>query len=335
MSFLIKAVKIAVGSGLAIILANWLGLQYAVAAGIITLLTLQDTKKETLSVACNRMIAFILAVVLSFFAFETLGYQPVVYGIFLLFFTGICLRFRLQDAIPINAVLATHYLLEESMSWKVIGNELFLMIIGTSIGILLNLYIPGNVQLIRNRQKGIEDSLKLVLSQMADEIETEHPQDYDSRLLDQLKEHIDEGLLQARRNSSNTLFQESGYFVGYMEMRNEQYYILREIYEKINGLSMVTSQSHQVASFIRNIVKTLSESQNTRALLQEEERLLKEFKENPLPVTREEFELRAVLYVVLMNFRIFLKRKKRFVDSLTVEQKEKYWKDESSHEIQL
>ena len=44
---LIKVIKIAVGTGLAIFIADTFGLNYSVSAGMITLLSIQDTKKST------------------------------------------------------------------------------------------------------------------------------------------------------------------------------------------------------------------------------------------------------------------------------------------------
>lgn len=324
MNIALKAAKIAVGSTIAILLAYALHLNYAVAAGIITLLTLQDTKKATLVVAGKRILAFLLAMALSFMIFHLAGYHALAFGVFLLLFAGSCLILGWQDAIPVNAVLATHYLLDQSMALSVLLNESLLMVIGVGIGILLNLYIPKNVNLIRSKQREIEDSLKAALSRMADALESPQEQSAED-LLEVLKSHIDQGREHSHRNRNNTLFQESDYFVGYMEMRDEQYYVLKEISEKISTIRTATPQALEVAGFVRNIVDSLSESQNTKRLLDQEKLLLTEFKESPLPTDRDEFESRAVLYVVLMNFRIFLKMKKRFVDTLTEEQKMKYW----------
>lgn len=43
---LIKVIKIAVGTGLAIFIAGIFGLNHSASAGIITLLSIQDTKKN-------------------------------------------------------------------------------------------------------------------------------------------------------------------------------------------------------------------------------------------------------------------------------------------------
>ena len=346
MKYLTKAMKVAIGSTLAIIIAGAIGLEYAVSAGIITLLTLQDTKKETLSVAIRRMMAFLIAALIAYFVLSLFSFSIWSFGIFLFLFVLICLQFGLQDAIAMNAVLATHYFLERSVSPNLILNEAILMLIGAGIGIVLNLYIPGNVMQIRKEQSKIQSCLKAVLYQMAGELrdekqgspreEQEIPrevqklqQEYieQSRMekFEELKRAIERGLQHAYQNRQNTFFQETEYFVRFMKMREEQYYVLYEIFEKINTLQSKTKQSFEVADFIEQIAESLSESQNSKVLLINEENLMQKFKEAPLPATRDEFETRAVLYVILVNFRLFLKMKKRFVDSLTEEQKAKYW----------
>ena len=55
---LLKAFKIALAAVLSILAANLLGLKYAVTAGIITVLSIQNTKRETLKTARNRGLAF-------------------------------------------------------------------------------------------------------------------------------------------------------------------------------------------------------------------------------------------------------------------------------------
>ena len=52
-----KVMKIAAGAGLAMILAERLGLNYSASAGVITLLSIQDTKKETIRVVVRRLLS--------------------------------------------------------------------------------------------------------------------------------------------------------------------------------------------------------------------------------------------------------------------------------------
>ena len=53
-SRLLKILKIAVGSMLAMAAAQALGLRYSSSAGVITLLSIQDTKRETIRVTGRR-----------------------------------------------------------------------------------------------------------------------------------------------------------------------------------------------------------------------------------------------------------------------------------------
>ena len=50
-------------------------------------------------------------------------------------------------------------------------------------------------------------------------------------------------------------------------------------------------------------------------------------KDSELPVTRQEFEDRAVLYGIMTDLSYFLELKKEFADSLTDEQIGKYWEE--------
>jgi uncharacterized membrane protein YgaE (UPF0421/DUF939 family) len=324
----IKVFKIALGSTVAILIAYAIGLDYAVSAGVITLLTLQDTKKETMFVALKRIGAFVMAVVIALLVFSTLSYNPIAYGVFLLVFAGICYYLKIYDAIPMNAVLATHYFLEKNMSVNMVCNEALLLLTGAGVGIILNLYIPSNIKLIRNKQRIIEDDLKSILSQMAEKLMVEDKSDYDDACLEILNEHIRIGLKQAYTNMNNSFFQETRYYIEYMEMRKQQYKILKEIYLKIKTINQVTLHARDAGGFIVNISESLSESQNAKGLLEMEENLLSNIKKSSLPQTRDEFENRAVLYMILMDFRIFLKLKEDFADSLTEEQKNKYWKSD-------
>ena len=131
---MLKLIKMAAGSAVSIMLANALGLLYSSSAGIMTLLTIQNTSKETISISLKRAAAFLIATALSFVVFESAGYHAVSYGIFLFLFIGICQFLKLSEAISTNAVLVTHYLLEGHMELSLVMNEALLLFIGAGMG---------------------------------------------------------------------------------------------------------------------------------------------------------------------------------------------------------
>ena len=291
----------------------------------MTLLTIQNTSKETITISLKRAAAFLIATVLSFVVFESAGYHAVSYGIFLFLFIGICQFLKLSEAISTNAVLITHYLLEGHMERSLVMNEALLLFIGAGMGTLLNLYIPGKIKEIRHTQHILEEDLKTVLMRMSEYLVKEDKSDYTGSCFLKLDADISEGEKHAYAYMNNTFFQESKYFMEYMQMRRQQCMVLKDIYKKIVSMNSIPPQALQISEFIKNISISFGESNNAKELLEGLNALSEQMKSSPLPVTREEFENRAVLYMILTDLEHFLLLKKDFADSLSEEQIRKYW----------
>lgn len=325
-----KIFKIAFGGALAIILANLLKLEYSTAAGIITLLTIQDTTKETIDISLKRVAAFCIATLLSFGIFHLIGYHAVSFGLFLLVFVGICYKMRFQDAIAMNAVLATHYLVSYDMPLSLILNEFLLLVIGAGIGTLLNLFMPDKVKHIRDTQALLESDLRTVLSRMSENLLKESKEDYTGECFRSLESHIEIGLKDAYDNMNNTFTKDTKYFITYMQMRKQQCQVLRNTYQKIKTLDYIPEQANDIAAFINRIGTSLKETNNATVLLSECQTLFQKFQASDLPSTRQEFESRAILYMLLKDFEYFLQIKQDFAASLSSEQMKNYWKTMSN-----
>ena len=70
-----KVFKLSFGSSLAIFIAYLFKLQYAMVAGVITLLVVTDTKKETIKGAMGKLLGFVLCIAFSYLCFNFLGYK--------------------------------------------------------------------------------------------------------------------------------------------------------------------------------------------------------------------------------------------------------------------
>ena len=139
---IIKLIKYVTGSVAAVLLAAALQLQFAYAAGIITLLTIQDTKKETVRITAKRMIIFVIMTILSAVIFPFAGYHVWAFGIVLIPYLFSCMALDMKEAIAPIAVLCTHYVSAKSCSPSMILNEFLILVIGAGIGTLWNLYMP-------------------------------------------------------------------------------------------------------------------------------------------------------------------------------------------------
>lgn len=69
-ALILKSVKITAGAILAILFASFLNLKYSATAGIITILSIQNTKKETIQTALARGEAFCCALLVSFLCYQ-------------------------------------------------------------------------------------------------------------------------------------------------------------------------------------------------------------------------------------------------------------------------
>lgn len=274
-----------------------------------------------------RLCSFGIALVLAAVCFSLFGYGALALSIFLLLFSGISLILGMQEGISVNTVLMTHFMAERSMSLLNVGNELAILMIGAGIGVLLNLYIPGKEKQIRMKQQEIENRMKTILTDIAGlmtgsaRTSTEQPDNSLSRLEQELKS----GEQNAYEEMENKLLTETRYYLHYMNMRRLQSRVLRRIVEHIAHLQMLPPQSEQISRFIMEISSSFHEYNNAVELLEELGRVKASMRRQVLPITRDEFESRAVLYGILLELEQFLEIKKSFVEDLTEAEIDKFW----------
>lgn len=315
-----KVIKISVGGCIAFILAELFQLDYAISAGVITLLTIQDTKKETLVVALKRFVSFFVAMLLATIVFSLFGYTPIIFGLFLFLFCLSCFMFGLQDGLASSAVITTHIYLLEEVNTQIMLNELYLMIIGVGIGVILNSFMPNNINKIKENQKRIETSMKQILSKLS-ELIVEPSLNIDiSKSLTNLDELLIVTQRQSIENSNNTLLSDTTYYVSYVQMRQNQMHYLKHIHHQISSLHVSIKQAYEIANFIEVISSSFHEYNDGKNSLLMFETLRKNFENESLPTSRIEFEHRALLFAILHDLEAFLMIKKQFIEQLSEDQ---------------
>lgn len=304
--------KTGIGSAIAILLASKLGLAYSASAGIITLLTIQNTKKETIFIASKRMIAFMVAVIIAFIMFSGFGYTSIAFGIFVFVFVATCNMFGLQDGIAMNAVLTTHFLIEKTMAFSFIMNEVYILLIGMSIGIGLNLIMPKNRNKLQEQQIMIEENIKRVLKEMANVLRGSEQEIKISQLEIDLAKLLDH----AYEDAGNRFLSDTKYLISYLEMRKVQVSVLKNIKGDIKKLNEVLPQTHLVAEYIDKVSGLFHERNDVKELVKDLEELYEFFRNESLPTYRGEFENRAILFLILKEIEYFLEIKRDFSNKL-------------------
>ena len=321
----IKLMKYGVGALLASAIAAALNIQYSLSAGIITLLTIQDTKKETVIVAFKRIIIFFIMTALSAVILPLYGYNLVSLGIILFPYLFFCLVLNMKEAIAPIAVLCTHYITSESCSLEMIMNEFLILVIGCGVGIILNLFMVNSYKQIRSIQREIDRIISGIICRMSINIKEEDKSKYTGNCFEELENLLEKMKKESLNYMNNHFTGTNDYFYKYMQMRMVQCLSLKRIFADIKSLEYTTTQAEKLSEYLYKICEEFGEANNAVSLLEELNKLFDFYKNEKLPASRIEFENRAVLYNILTELKEFIEIKKRFAEGLTDSEREKYW----------
>lgn len=311
-----RTLKTGVGSVISMIIAEKFGLEYAVSAGIITILSIQSTKRQSAQMAFKRIQACILALGISFILFKLIGYYYIIFGAFLLIFIPLTVKFKLQEGIVVSSVLVTHLIVQKSVSIFWIGNELALMIIGVGVALLLNLYMPNIESKIKEDQIYIENVMKAILLNMANALEKHNVSIKQEELFSRLNKRIEATEQRAYKNLNNYFLLDVSYYVHYIDMRKNQFHTMKRMREHFQHFFMTYEQTIMISEFTVKVAKSIYEENTAENLLNDVNKLRKSFKEMELPSTRDEFENRAMLFQFLNDMEEFLKIKNEFRENV-------------------
>ena len=321
----LRIFKIAVAASAGSFLAMMLRLATPTSAGIIAILSLQNTRRETFSLVVKRILSFFPAMAVALTVFSLMGYRIFSIFIYLVLFAAICELFSLQNTLVSNTVLVLHLFTAQSAHPSLLLNELLLLLIGTACGILMNLYMPGNSARIRQAQARSEQIFRETFHRIAQDLVMDKQLActfFDLSPLDLILEKLEK---EAWENRGNTLLSDEQYFVKYVEMRKHQKAVVEKLCQNIRLLHGVPSQAHTISRFIRDISVKFHESNNTKELMQQLSCIQTSMQKEPLPSTRAEFENRAVLYRILYDLEELITIKKRFIETLTPEEISRFW----------
>ena len=320
-----KSLKIAVGSGLAIVLAGLLGLKYDIFAGTITLLTILTTKWETIRLSLYRMVTFLFSVVVCFLVFNHLGGGWLEYGVFVLIMVLFCEAMGWGATISVNAVIGAHFFTEANFSWNFIVNEFLLLLIGITIAIVLSLYSNnrGTQKKVLRDMQDVEEQLQEILAHMASYLRREPLKHSVWDDINQLEARIKDYIEDAYEYNNNSFSKHPEYYIDYFEMRLLQIDELHSLHYEMRKMQSMPVQAEVIAEFMEFVTESIGKMNALDLQLRHLYAILEHMKTQELPKSRDEFESRAILYHVLMDLEDFLLIKKRFVDNL----EEKHWNE--------
>ena len=331
---LLLAIKIGVGSSIAIFIAQTLNLNYAVSAGTVTLLTLMTSKWETIRLSIARFVTFIVTILLGWLIFTHIGSVWESYGIALTLVVFIAEALGWRTTISVNAVVAAHLVTNHDFSPAAIWNEFLLVLIGVVIAMILNLFHANffHKRKIVSDMRDTEYRLRSILEELAAYLsagETEHDIWGDIRALEELSQSY---IKSASEYYENTFQSHSAYYISYFEMRYQQCRILQNLHDELVKTSSMPKQAVVVADYLTYLTQYVIEINHPTAQIARLDEIFGEMQNGEPPKTSAEFEDQARLYHVLMDIRDFLLLKEDFVSKLDQTQLERYWNSGEKNE---
>lgn len=307
-----RVIKTAIGTGLSIAIAYHLGLEFYTTAGMITLLSIKPTKKQSFVSAWERLIACSLGIIMSVLFFHFLGKHPWTITLLLLLLIPALVYLNVRDAIPTSAVVSMHlYTLPgNSIDSDMIANEFALIGIGIAVALLFNLYIPKRDQQLIELQQKIEENFRQIFLELATYLR-EGDSVWDGREITETAQLIKDAKDKAIAYIENDFSEKGKMYYEYFEMREQQFIILERIIPVISSLHKTDPQGERIAKFLEELASGIHPGNTAEKYLELLHKMKEEFRQAPLPTNQEELEIRAALLFFIGEMKRYLLIKKR------------------------
>lgn len=322
---IMKAIKITLGCCLAVIIANVLHLEYNTSVVTITLLSILNTKKDTLIVAWKRSIAFLLAASIAIISFTLFQFSILGLGVYLIIIVILCQALELTDGLSMSTVLMLHIWTSRSITASSLLNEAILMAIGIMMGIMMNLYMPNQIKKIKAYQAMIDNHFKELLLCFSDSIVLLDRSQRIQRQFETLSPIFQKSIQATDLHVNNHLFSDTGYYLQYLKMRLKQYEVLQIIASNMERIQCIPAQAHEISHYLKEVANSIETHDNSQAMLDKLQEMRIRFRTGELPKDRKEFETRAVLYEIVNDVQYLLRIKQEFAESLSSYQIKTFW----------
>lgn len=313
----IYAARLALASSLAIYIADILHLQFSTQAGVICLFTMLTTSKDTLKLSVARLLSFIVTFVAAWFTFHHISSQWIAFGVYIFVTVFFSEMYGWGAALSANVVAGCHFLSVENFTTDIIINEFYIVLTGMTFAILFNLYRDtGGIKAeLEKNIEAVQEKMQIVLEEMAEYLYTQGEDRDVWPILDDLQTFLEKSILKASEYEGNSFEEDAKYYVRYFEMRRSQCAILINLHEELTKIKYIPKQSAIIIDYLHYLRVFVTEMNVPDQQIDNLHEVFERMKKEDLPVTREEFESRAVLFHVLMDLADFLNTKKRFIES--------------------
>ncbi len=310
-------IKMSIASFVSIMIALAIGLDHAIASGILAVLSVQLTRKDSYLLAGKRISDAMLALALATILFVWLGYSVWVFSVFTVLFITLSFAFKINEGIVPSLVLASHLLLEGAFSVGVLVNAFLLLAIAVMVTLILNLIYPLKSQeTLKKTSDEIDNILKDELFHLAKSLNDLSHKDASYKEHQALNTYLNQRLKEAELADRDILFDKDRQAMRYLRMRFAQMNRLDRLFELLLKIDEPHPYTSVLATYIESLKDDIGHANKATPQKEKLIALLNDFRQKPLPDTRQSFETRATLYQMMFELEGLLEEKISYHESI-------------------
>ena len=298
---------------LGIFIADVLQLQFKATAGVIGMLSLMTSRKQSIKAGAKQFLGAVIGIVMSVLLFSYFGHELWVLGAFMIVFLSLLAYFNVREAMAGGTVLITQIFTSNMANTTIIVNEIALLSIGIGIAWILNLHMLDIESEIKDLQLKTEASIRTILKKMSLQLYQQYSLKDQEDQLAQLNRLIHQGIAKATQYNDNFLFKDNNYYLNYFDMRRDQYSILKHMQNHFKITFVEVDRDKTLGDYLVKVAEELNECNDAMELMTEWHKIKEHYEATPLPVNHEEFESRAVFFQFMNDIAYFKKIKMVFV----------------------
>ena len=306
-----RTLKSAIGAALSIAIAQFFGLQFYASAGMLTILSVQTTKKKSVHAVYTRVVATVIGLLLAFLFFEIFGYNPISLAAMLTVFIPVTVSLKVSEGVISSIVLILHVYTTSNFTFDLLKNEIALMTIGYSIGLLVNMYMPDIEKKLVDYRNRVEELYAEIFSEIAKYLRNGDTL-WDGHQLIEAEQLLNKAKALAFQSVENHLTRKNNLHYVYFDMRERQLEIIERVLPKITTLPVIVQQAEIVAVFMEELSKHVH-SGNTASVYRDKlQQVIEQFADMPLPTNHTTFIAMASLYQFIEEMDAYLAIKQSF-----------------------
>ncbi|MBM7561148.1 aromatic acid exporter family protein [Fusibacter tunisiensis] len=313
---MVKSLKISIGVAVGVIIASALELEFYSSVATIIIVSMLSSKRQSLKLAGKRLMAAVVALLLSSLMFSIFGFSLPVFTVFIFAFTFLMYRFDSKTAIVLNVVLVMHIYALEEISFSILLNELGLMSLGIMIALAMNAFVIDIEAELKGYQKEVEDLFQNIFDNMGKCLVNACTADQVQADLDKLYKVLMKSKERSYQYLNNYYLQENNYYVEYFSMRISQYYTVKRMQKFIKQNFLKHTEVMLLKGFTDQFINNTKILNSCLSQVEALDQIKNHFTyEAELPTSYNQLQNRIALHQYLYALDDLISVKMRFIET--------------------